>query len=473
MKLILNILILFLFIIFIPGCNQKEIQSVVNEEKDFYTPEEEQCISKLAVSEIGELMDTFLIKDGDKYKKKNPESNVCKEYLNFKEKTSPIIKEQMPDMSFARGEYQETIKLPNDDVLIIGGNEGEIKTVELFDIKKKKFQIITDNFNKYINSNISVLKTPFYINDNNIYYQGAVYDINKKQFINNKTETIKKIDNFDSKIASKKWQNKTKLTFYKLFDNGTALFIKEYDDHNGSKGLLLIDLLGKNQYLPAYFKQNKNYFYAFLYKNNSVLIIGGYSFGSADQLIVHNNVEIYNPITGKITLLGKLDSDYNLDPHFTYPYGLNPHKNSCKPLYFKNDIVLLSGYTEDTMYLYYYDLNLKKIIKKNQSTYCHLIYPIGKDKLLFVPEQYFTNKNMFSSEIIKVDEYCKRRYAAYLFDLNKQENSKKLYYTDILYPYQRLTPLGNGFILMTGGIRCQIKEPGIPYSKEAYVLKLK
>lgn len=458
-QIIINFLTVCLFIIFIPGCNQKTIQTKINKEtiqESLSEFEEERCFSKLTDRETMELVEKFFIKDGDHYKKKNPDNNVCKEYLKFKETTSPIKKEVLPDMNFARGNNQVTIKLQDDDVLIIGGNEGNIKTVELFDIEKKKFQVITDNLNEYTNPNISVLKTPFYLNNSTIFYQGAVYDINKKQFIESKIDLIEKIEDFDKKIASKQWQNKTKLKFFKLFDNGTALFTKEYNDH---KGLLLIDLLNRKQYLPIYFEHKNNDFNAFLYKNDDILILSGYDFDSAEQLKVHITIEVYNPITGKISELKKLDSNYNFNSRLNYPFDLDSHGNTCNPLFVDNDIILLPGYSNYVLYLYHYNLNTKQIVNKNSLTFCNLIYPINQNKLLLVPE--LRNPN---SIYINKESTC-------LLDISKQENCKRLLYLETSYPYQKLTLLNNGSILLTGGIEHQMNKPNNLSSKKAYLLR--
>lgn len=435
-----------------PPTTDKEVVQISNEE---------QCLNKLTDSEKYEIIETFLLETGENYKKNNTMLNVCEEYHKIKEDASDLIKQQIPAMNFARGEYQETISLPNNDVLIIGGNEGDIKTVELFNNKKKTFQVITDNLNKYINPNISVLKTPFYLNNNSIYYQGAVYDIDKKQFSNNKKDLIKKIDDFDKKIASKQWQDQTNLTFYKLFDDGKILFANEASFSKGCKGLYLIDPVNNKKYLPGNFKYRKNYFTSVFLKEDTILIIGGYSYGAAHQLIIHYVIDVYNPITGKISLLGKLDPDYK-----SRPSDLPSKEDRSIPLVFNNNILLIPY----NHYLCFYDLKLKKIVKRISLTYCplkyrhsfknpslyDLMYPIDKNKLLFAPKIQGTQE----------ERVC-------LLDLNGQEKTQSYELKGLLYPYQKLTPLNNGGILVTGGIEYQKNKPNIPFSNKAYLLKVK
>lgn len=474
------ILIICLFILNISGCsnkNEQHIQSIKKNnvtQKSLYTPEEKQCLSKLNANELLELMDLFLIKDKGNFKKKNPNINVCKEYFKHKESTSPIKKEALPLMHFARGINQKTIKLPNNDVLIIGGNKTDIITVELFDNKEKLFHIITNNLNQYLNKDISTLKEPFCINNKYIYYQGAIYDIKKKQFIKSKNELRNKLDAFDQQISSKEWQHKTHLKFYKLFDDGKVLFESNCDNYNGCKGLKLIDPIDGITYKEGNFKNKKDNFEVVFLNDETVLIIGGYGYHIDGSLLRFNYIEAYNPKNGNISLLGKLDSDFNFDPSFYYPGDLNTNKDVYKSLIIKNDL-LIPSYNWNKSFLYKYNIESKQIINKYKSHFYtlvqgetfqypkyslqHVIYPLGINKLLYVPEI----KNTLIG--------CNQRCNSCLLDLSKDKECIILDYSELLYPFQVLTPLNNGEILATGGIKCSINKPDVPFSKEAYLIK--
>lgn len=483
-SLLMSIIILVLLTLLILSLSRSTTVSHTSKvikpnpnKQSLFSPEEEQCFSTLNGNEFLELRDLYLQKKGVQFIKKDPNINVCIEYFKYKENKSPIKKETLPLMHFARGVNQKTIKLPNNDVLIIGGDKTDTITVELFDNKKKQFQEITNNLNQYLNHNISTLKEPFFVNNQYIYYRGALYDIEKKQFVNNKNELINKIDSFDQLISSKEWQNKTKLKFYKLFENGKVLFVSNCDNDYrcGCDGLKLIDPIADKSYLEGSFKNRKNSFEVVFLNDETILIIGGYGYHSNGYLLRFNYIEAYNPKTGKVSLRGKLDSDFNFNPSFYYPSDLYPNNNVYRPLILKNNL-LIPGYNWDKSFLYKYNIDSKQVINKYPSPFYtlvqnepiknlrypiqHVMYPIGTNNLLYIPD----TKNTFNT--------CNRRCVTCLIDLNKEKECTVLNYFQLFYPFQALTPLDNGEILVTGGVKCLINKANRPFSKEAYLLKL-
>lgn len=241
-------------------------------------------------------------------------------------------------MKVAR-DSDKAIRLNNSDVLIIGGDKNE--SAELFNYKNKTFTLITKSIKPYYSDNLTpriygdrpeyfgddedLFNEPVLMPNDNVFYKGAIYDVETNTFHKPKTIEEQKYLNLFETISSYKLLEKKKYKLQMVFSNGEALFSKNCNDYNDAKTVCseihLENPLSNNKYKPAKFKfiyeLNNTYPLTAIYMaENSILLIKGEikdnKKGGTDYI---QRLKMYNPLNGT---LKNIDINKDLGSSFSF-----------------------------------------------------------------------------------------------------------------------------------------------------------
>lgn len=249
----------------------------------------------------------------------------CKNIILKSEINSPIKITRIADMKVSRS-YDITIRIKNNNVLIIGGDQNN--SAEIFNYDTKTFTLVSKSIDRYINHN-SVpygyeenkrpFEKPILLEHGNVFYKGAIFNTETNTFHKPKTPEEKKYLSFFIKLASGKGlEEETHFNFFtKLFSRKELKEKKYFVENIFSNGEALIsdsseiclkNPLYENKYKPAKNKFNRSITESIYMSEKCILIAFKKEPDDNKKLEYSNNWSIYNPLNGTLK-----DTKFKLD----------------------------------------------------------------------------------------------------------------------------------------------------------------
>lgn len=379
---------------------------------------------------------------------------VCQQMLKENDENSPVTIEFLSPMNKPRTSEQQTIVLKDGRVLIIGGDIDDRISAEVFNPDTKSFELISGDITPYLNKNFKtdVYDIPIMLPDKKVYYYGSIFNPETNKFSSANSGSGKKLKEFNDQVSSKDWQVSTKFEKAKLLTDGKIIF-KKLSENNTTKednfrakiyeGLLLKDPFNKTPYLYCKLMKRRNNFVIVQLKQENLLIIGGQN---KNDLSI-NSFEICNPNKGTTQL-------------FKTSFTVEHYNYLAKTLLLPNGSLLISN--ESTDHLELYDSTT------NQISDINYLKDLCKPDLFSLSE----NKVLFLNSFNYFDNVCRFNITSMLYDV-PTNLFVELNNTCFLYPYQKLTQLPGGKILITGGSYCNNKSININNSNFAAILFLR
>lgn len=222
-----------------------------------------------------------------------------KNILIRSEQNSPFKITHISNMNVARV-FSKVIRLKNGKVLIIGGNKGSDKSAELFEPETNKFKFITNTIKLPTFCFVSeVYQEPLLLPDEDVYYNGIVYNPKTNKFSEPQTPLSIKLFEFDKKLSLETKRKSKSMLALQSFSDSTVLIGKDCTDDKICSEVYLYDPIKDKEYKTVKLNLKKHFEQAIKLTKSNILILS-----NADDLYImgkprnKNGFELYNIQTG-------------------------------------------------------------------------------------------------------------------------------------------------------------------------------
>lgn len=365
-------------------------------------------------------------------------NDCCQKLIMNASKKAPVVINRISDMNVPRV-YQHSVLLNDGRVLIIGGNEGNTISSEIFDPKTKKFSLLNDDIRKPEKLGVYG-EMPILLPEGKVYFAGKIFNPQTDKFSSDPQKLIKKTQAYSQPDLTR-WQliyydlmhyskekfliisethkfitfNGEYIKLEKVFNDGKLLFSgncslpTEQNNLGICEDIFLVDPVTGKKFHRGKLKVKKSYFNVYRLYNDKFLII--HNDNSKDKCLY---LEIYNPINGQTKLIKQ---------------NFEEHPDS-------SDVVLIDKNT-----IFFINNNDNKAFSLN----------LQSDQLTFLKSFYNINNYELKTGLLK-DRfiYLIKEHLVYILDLSNKEVYMTWNY-NVSNDGQNFIRLSNGDVLITGG----------------------